>query len=99
MKFTDFNQEQRTTIAEFVYSFDNDILIKADALKLVDVFIEKELIEQDHAVDLREKILNNHLVLNEMIEILFTSIEEVEGKKIMDEYFGRKVSENSNNNE
>ena len=33
MKFTDFNQEQRTTIAEFVYSFDNDILIKADALK------------------------------------------------------------------
>ena len=99
MKFTDFNQEQRTTIAEFVYSFDNDILIKADALKLVDVFIEKELIEQDHAVDLREKILNNHLVLDELIEILFTSIEEVEGKKIMDEYFGRKVSENSNNNE
>jgi hypothetical protein len=99
MKFTDFNQEQRTTIADFVYSFDNDILIKADALKLVDVFIEKELIEQDHAVDLREKILNNHLVLDELIEILFTSIEEVEGKKIMDEYFGRKVSENSNNNE
>ena len=99
MKFTDFNQEQRTTIAEFVYSFDNDILIKADALKLVDVFIEKELIEQYHAVDLREKILNNHLVLDELIEILFTSIEEVEGKKIMDEYFGRKVSENSNNNE
>ena len=99
MKFTDFNQEQRTTIAEFVYSFDNDILIKADALKLVDVFIEKELIEQDYAVDLREKILNNHLVLDELIEILFTSIEEVEGKKIMDEYFGRKVSENSNNNE
>ena len=63
------------------------------------MFIEKELIEQDHAVDLREKILNNHLVLDELIEILFTSIEEVEGKKIMDEYFGRKVSENSNNNE
>ena len=82
-----------------MYSFDNDILIKADALKLVDVFIEKELIEQDYAVDLREKILNNHLVLDELIEILFTSIEEVEGKKIMDEYFGRKVSENSNNNE
>ena len=88
MKFTDFNQEQRTTIAEFVYSFDNDILIKADALKLVDVFIEKELIEQDHAVDLREKILNNHLVLDELIEILFTSVEEEEGKKIMKEYFG-----------
>jgi hypothetical protein len=56
------------------------------------VFIEKELIEQDHAVDLREKILNNHLVLEEMIEILFTSVEEEEGKKIMNEYFGRSVN-------
>ena len=92
MKFENFTQEQRTIIAEFVYSYDSDILIKADALKLVDVFIEKELIEQDHAVDLREKIINNHLVLEELIEILFTSVEEVEGKKIMNEYFGRSVN-------
>ena len=92
MKFENFTQEQRAIIAEFVYSYDSDILIKADALKLVDVFIEKELIEQDHAVDLREKILNNHLVLEEMIEILFTSVEEEEGKKIMNEYFGRSVN-------
>ena len=92
MKFENFTQEQRTIIAEFVYSYDSDILTKADALKLVDVFIEKELIEQDHAVDLREKILNNHLVLEEMIEILFTSVEEEEGKKIMNEYFGRSVN-------
>lgn len=89
MKFEDFTQEERTIIAEFVYSYDSDILIKNDALKLVDLFIKKELIDNSHAEDLRYKINNNLLVIDDLIEILFTSVEEEEGKKIMNEYFGR----------
>jgi hypothetical protein len=89
MKFEDFTQEERTIIAEFVYSYDSDILIKTDALNLVDLFVKKELVDNPHAEELRNRINNNVLVIDDLIEILFTSIEEEEGKKIMNEYFGR----------
>jgi len=91
MKFEDFTQEERTIIAEFVYSYDSDILIKTDALYLVNLFVKKEFVDEPYAEELRYKIENNQLVLEEMIEILFTCVEEVEGKKIMNEYFGRGV--------
>lgn len=91
MKFEDFTQEERTIIAEFVYSYDSDILIKTDALYLVNLFVKKEFVDEPYAKELRYKIENNQLVLEEMIEILFTCVEEVEGKKIMNEYFGRSV--------
>lgn len=89
MKFEDFTQEERTIIAEFVYSYDNEVLIKADALELVDVFLKKKLIDEPHAVDLKERINKNTFVLEEMTEILFTSLEYEEGVKIMNEYFGK----------
>ena len=91
MKFEDFTQEERTIIAEFVYSYDSDILIKTDALNLVNLFVKKEFVDESYAEELRYKIENNQLVLEEMIEILFTCVEEVEGRKIMNEYFGRSV--------
>jgi hypothetical protein len=87
MKFEDFTQEERTIIAEFVYSYDNDIMIKPDALDLVNVFLKKEMVDSEHAEDLRNRINKNDFVLEEMIEILFTSVEEEEGRKIMQEYF------------
>jgi hypothetical protein len=89
MKFEDFTKEERNVIAEFVYSYDSDILIKSDALDLVDLFIKKELVDNPHGEELRNKINNNLLVIDDLIEILFTSVEEEEGKKIMNEYFGR----------
>ena len=88
MKFEDFTQEERTIIAEFVYSYDNDILIKPDALDLVDVFVKYDFVDKEHGEDLITKINKSDFVLEEMIEILFTSVEEEEGKKIMKEYFG-----------
>jgi uncharacterized protein YlaN (UPF0358 family) len=88
MKFEDFTQGERTIIAEFVYSYDNLILIKPDALALVNVFVKYDLVDKEHGEDLINKINKNDFVLEEMIEILFTSVEEEEGKKIMKEYFG-----------
>jgi hypothetical protein len=91
MKFEDFTAEQREVIAEFVYSYYQDIMIKSDAEKLVQVFTVKDMIDKQHATELNEKIKNNEMVLEELIEILFTSVEEAEGKKIMNEYFGREI--------
>jgi len=92
MKFEDFTKEERLVIAEFVHSYDSDILIKSDAISLVDLFVYKFFVDSQHALQLKENINSNHSVLEEMIEILFTCVEEQEGKKIMNEYFTIKVS-------
>jgi hypothetical protein len=62
-------------------------MIKSDAEKLVDVFLNKEMVDKEHAQELKDKIQNKEFVLEELIEILFSSVEEEEGKKIMAEYF------------
>jgi hypothetical protein len=97
MKFDDFTKKQRNIIAEFVFSFEKEILIKTDAVNLVDVFLEKKMIDTKHAEDLKFRIDKNHSVLEEMMEIIFTSIEDDEGKKIMSEY--SSCTNTLNNNE
>jgi hypothetical protein len=89
MKFDDFNKRERTIIAEFVYCYDTDILIKTDALNVIDVMYDRQMIDSEHEKELKEKVSKNHSVLEELIDILFSSIEEEEGKKIMNEFFGR----------
>jgi hypothetical protein len=91
MKFEDFTKEERFVIAEFVYSYDSDILIKSDAISLVDLFIDKYFVDSQQALKLKDNINNNIPVLEEMIEILFTCVEEKEGQNIMNEYFGRSL--------
>ena len=56
------------------------------------MFVKYEFVDKEHGEDLIIKINKSDFVLEEMIEILFTSVEEEEGKKIMNEYFGRGVS-------
>lgn len=90
LKFEDFSPEQRNVIGEFVYSYETEILIKADALSLIKLFQGKELVTEQHAGELSEKIINNKEVIDELLEILFTSIEDEEGRKIMEEYFGKR---------
>ena len=93
LKFEDFTPEQRLKIAEFVYSYDSDILIKTDAIELVDVLLEKEIVNKEEAQILKSKIEANHYeIVEELIGIVFTEVVEEEGVKIMKEYFGRKVS-------
>jgi hypothetical protein len=92
LKFEDFSPEQRNVIGEFVYSWENEVLIKSDAKELVQLFLSKKLIEKEHAEELHQKIDNNKEVVEEIIEILFISIEEIEGKKIMTEYFSNPFS-------
>jgi hypothetical protein len=87
MKFEDFTPEERYIIAEFVYAYDSDTMIKSEALKLVDIFKSKEILDEEKGNEFIEKILNNHYILEELIETLFTAIPEEEGKKIMQEYF------------
>ena len=47
MKFKDFTPNERNIIAEFVYSYDAVVLIKDDALKLLDIMYEKKMIDKE----------------------------------------------------
>lgn len=87
MKFEDFTPQERYIIAEFVYAYDSDTMIKSEALKLVDILKIKAIIDEEKSFELIERINNQDYVLEELIETLFAAIPEEEGKKIMQEYF------------
>ena len=90
MQFNDFTKEQREIIAEYVFSFENDILISTDALKLVDLLESKSMIDIEHAKEIRLSIKEKTFDSEELIDILFSSIDEESGQQIMNEYKGIK---------
>ena len=49
MKFEDFTLKERSVMAEFVYSYDNDIMIKSDALDLLVIMFSKNMITSFYA--------------------------------------------------
>ena len=92
MKFEDFTKEERYTIAEYVYSYESDILISSDATELVKLMAKKEWINSSQASIINTKIENKKgFIAEEIMEILFHNVPDEEGKKIMDEYFGINV--------
>ncbi len=87
LKFEDFTKEQRHIMAEFVYSYENDILIKSDATNLLNVMLEKQMIDKEDFETFESRVQKNHSsILEDIIEILFTTVEENDGKRIMNEY-------------
>lgn len=84
-----FTKEERTVIAEFVYSKEADILIVSDCKNLVDVLAKHNLISNKE--ELLKKIDEKHSgIVGELSQITMTKISPEQGKEIMDEYFGRK---------
>ena len=45
MKFEDFTKEERMSIAEFVIAYENDVFIKSDGRKMINIFLAKEIID------------------------------------------------------
>ena len=58
------------------------------ALDLLVIMFSKNMIDETDFEILKDRVNKNDSVLEDIIEILFTTIEESEGKKIMNEYFG-----------
>lgn len=84
-----FSTEDKTVIAEFIFSYHEDILIKSDAISLIDVLEKHELIKpgiasisKDH-VERQDKGISHRL---------FTTLPKLIPKKqldqIMNEYYG-----------
>ncbi len=87
METVSFDKKERNDIAEYVYSCQHDILIKNDAIKLIDVFDRHNQIED--AKKWKDAI--NKQVVG-MVSKLNTLIEEKipikQMREIMDEYYG-----------
>ncbi len=87
-KFEDFSADERRKIAEFIYSWEHEILIKPDALDCLSIMRSHELIDLATHIDLRNRINNGHYSpVEEIVEILFSTIDEDSGKRIMKEYY------------
>lgn len=84
--FDQLTPSQRYIIAEFVYSFREDILIKSDVTALAQVLFELGLLpnflEVSEAIDRNDYRKGIHVVGM----LLTANIAEDTGQKIMDEY-------------
>lgn len=83
-----FTQEERTIIAEYIFSYQTDILIKGDVLSLLDLFLKKELITKDEHVRLDQDIFDNKCDLSKINRLLSDKISYELKNKIMQEYYG-----------
>jgi len=82
-----FTLEERTIIADFVYSEQQDILIVTDATKLIEVLAKHKLIE-DKEGWLRRVEEKEPRTVADLLHLLKTKISDEQGTSIMDEYMG-----------
>lgn len=86
-----FTQKEKNIIAEFVYSKQQEILIIADAEKLIEVLVQHKLIE-DKEGWLRRVKEKEPRVIADLEFVLKSKVSDEQGKEIMNEYLGIKVS-------
>jgi len=87
--FDSFTKEERTIIGEFVFSYEHNILIKDDTNKLITLLLDKKIIDTEEYNNYRKNIKEDSNSISEEIMVtLLNAVNHVEGKKIMDEYFG-----------
>ena len=84
-------------IAEFIFSYEYDILIKSDANHLVDVLENHNLITNEMGVtceQLKKEIYNNdNDISKKLMMSISRSIDEKQVLAIMNEYYGIKSYE------
>lgn len=91
MEKIDFTKEEREIIAEFVYGYEQDILIVSDAEKVLEVLNNKNLI--DNYKELVNGIKNkNNGTADAIMDTLFLKIADEQGNEIMNEYMGVKTN-------
>ncbi len=84
-----FNRDDRTTIAEFIFSYETDILIKSDALDLIDVLDNHYLITNEEYLNFTKSITSGTCDIHELNMIVLNKIGDSTIKLIMKEYYGK----------
>ena len=90
-KKIDFTEEERSIIAEYVFSHKVDILIVSDATDLLEVLNKYNLVEDYEG--LKNGIANKENgITDKLLSLLMSKVPKEHGVEIMDEYFGRKTN-------
>jgi len=88
MTIQDFTANQRYVIAEYIFSYQQDILIKSDATQLIDVLHSKGLISDFQKDTLGEEVSSgSKKVADKLAVYLVEVISEEVRNEIMKEYY------------
>ncbi|MBK7362768.1 MAG: hypothetical protein IPJ01_10770 [Micavibrio sp.] len=86
-KVIDFTKKERYIIAEYVYSYRQDILIVSDAKKLLEVLKSHNLMSDDEHETLKYRIDNkSDGITDDLIKLLESKVSKEQGISIIDEY-------------
>lgn len=84
-----FNEKERTIIAEFIFAYQGDTLIKSEGLDMIKVLKKYELINEIEYNRLESGTNNNDLGIGDMLyRTLIGRIDSYAIEAIMKEYFG-----------
>lgn len=83
----EFSKKERDVIAEYIFSYETDVLIKPDAIKLV------ELLHNHNLIDNKEKWTaeinyTQNSVATRLNDLIKEKLPAEQIKSIMDEYYG-----------
>jgi hypothetical protein len=82
-----FTKEERYVIAEYIYSHKQDILIKSDALKLIDVLNKYNLIEDAKEWKNNVRIKFDEITSEALLLLIYEGILLKQVKEILNEYY------------
>lgn len=86
-KIIDFTKKERFIIAEYVYSYQQDILIVSDAIKLLEVLKSHNLMSDDEHETLKYRIDNkSDGITDDLMKLLESKVSKEQGISIIDEY-------------
>jgi hypothetical protein len=87
----ELSNKDKYIIAEYVYSWQSDILIKSDAERLIDVFDKHELIKNKKSWLKDVEDQSDNIAVKLML-VLENNISDDVGNKIMDDYRAGKLT-------
>ncbi len=85
-----FNEKERHIIAEFIFSYQTDVLMKSDGLDLIDVLNNHDLITDSEYNNIHVEIINNTCDIHKLARLLSDKINHSIINKIMSEYYGKQ---------
>lgn len=81
------SKEDRYIIAEFICSLRTDVLIKNDAIRLIDVFSKHKIGEDWDRLKTEVNSDFKHAIVEKLNKIIGKHIPMIEIKRIMNEYY------------
>lgn len=92
MALKELSNEQKLAIAEFTFANISGTLIKSEAIDLLKVLRETNMITDEEAAQFIDDVQDNAAgVTEKLVEILKKNIPDNQGEKIMSDFYSGKL--------